>query len=180
MDMIVYLSFAFAISELILMIVKRSKTGSVKTRKDSGSLIMLWIVITLGFSGGFILSKPINQFWSGFGFPLILSGLIIRWVSIIQLGKSFTVDVAITDAARLKTDGIYKRIRHPSYTGLLTIVFGFSAVMSSLYSFLVFAVPVFLAIVYRINVEEKLLINEFGDSYLSYKECTKRIIPGIW
>ena len=76
-------------------------------------------MITIGFTGGFFLSKPVNHFWTGFGFPFIIGGLIIRWIAILQLGKSFTVDVAITDAASLKTDGIYERVRHPSYLGML-------------------------------------------------------------
>jgi protein-S-isoprenylcysteine O-methyltransferase Ste14 len=96
------------------------------------------------------------------------------------LGKSFTVDVAITDAAKLRTNGIYKRIRHPGYLGILMIVTGFSSLMSSYYSFLVLAIPVLLAIIYRIRVEEKVLISEFGDSYLNYMAGTKRLIPGIY
>lgn len=180
MTTIVYFSWAFAFSELILMLVKRSKAGTSKTRKDRGSLILLWIIITIGFIVGFLLSKPVNQFWAGFGFVLLFFGLIIRWISILQLGRSFTVDVAITDVAKLKTDGIYERVRHPSYSGLLSVITGFALIMSSVYSFLVFVIPVFLAIAYRINVEEKVLINEFGNSYLEYKSRTNSIIPGIY
>jgi hypothetical protein len=62
---IVYLSFAYAFSEFLLMLIKRSKEGMVKTRKDRGSLIFLWLMITIGFVGGFYLSKPINDFWAG-------------------------------------------------------------------------------------------------------------------
>ncbi len=177
---IVWLSFAFAFSELLLMIIKHSKSGTSKTRKDRGSLIMLWIVITTGFAAGFMLSKPVDNFWSGFGLGLLITGLIARWVAILSLGRSFTVDVAITDSAVLKTDGIYQRIRHPSYLGLLLIVTGFAFTMSSLNSFLVFVVPVFLAIAYRITVEEKVLLSEFGEQYLEYKSRTRRVIPGIW
>lgn len=177
---IIYLSFAFAISELLLMLIKRSKGAAVKTRNDRGSLIFLWLMITLGFVVGFFLSKPINDFWAGFGFPMITFGLIIRWIAILQLGKSFTVDVAINNSATLKTDGIYERVRHPSYLGLLLIVLGFSFTMNSIYSFFAFVVPVSIAIIYRIMVEEKVLLNEFGDSYSEYKTKTKRIIPGIY
>ena len=180
MRLIVYLSLVFAFSELMLTVFKLSKAGFSKTQKDNGSMILIWILITIGFFGGFYLANPINDFFEGFGFVFIIAGLIIRWVAIIQLGKSFTVDVAITDSAKLKTDGLYKRIRHPSYTGLFSIVLGFSFIMSSFYSFLILAVPVFLAILYRINVEEKVLINEFGNSYMEYKSRTKRIIPGIF
>lgn len=182
---LIYFSFVFALSELLLMLVKRSKAETVKTRKDKGSLILLWIIITFGFTFGFFLAKPdystfINKLMDGVGLLALLAGLIIRWTSIIQLGKSFTVDVAITEIAKLKTDGIYERIRHPSYTGLLLIVTGFSLIMSSLYSFLALVVPVFMAISYRIGVEEKLMINEFGDSYRQYKIKTKKIIPWIY
>jgi protein-S-isoprenylcysteine O-methyltransferase Ste14 len=180
MNVIISLSIIFALSELLLALVKHAKSGSSKTRGDKGSLIIMWLSITLGFTAGFFLSGQMNQFWCGFGFVFIISGLIIRWASILQLGKSFTVNVAITDSARLKTDGLYQRIRHPSYTGLLAVIMGFAFVMSSIYSFIAFVAPVFLSVLYRIRIEEKILINEFGDSYLEYKRRTKRIIPGIY
>jgi len=177
---LIYLSLGYALSEMLLMVVKRSKLRSSKTREDKGSLILMWVMITLGFTGGFFLSKPVNYFWAGFGFPFIVGGLIIRWIAILQLGKAFTVDVAITEAANLKTDGIYERIRHPSYSGILAIVTGFGVTMSSLYSFLVLVIPILIAVIYRIYVEEKVLITEFGISYLEYKSKTKRLIPGIF
>ena len=177
---LIYLSLGYAISELLLMFVKRSKHGTAKTREDKGSLILIWVMITLGFTGAFFLSKPVNSFWAGFGFAFIIAGLIVRWVAILQLGKAFTVDVAITEAATLKTDGIYERIRHPSYSGMLAVVMGFGATMSSFYSFLVLVIPVLIAVIYRIYVEEKVLVKEFGNSYLEYKSKTKRLIPGIY
>jgi len=177
---IVYISFAYAASELLLMLLKRSKRETVKTRDDRGSLILLWMMITIGFVAGFILSKPENHFWAGFGSVFIVAGLIIRWTAILQLDRSFTVDVAITDSANLKTDGIYEKVRHPSYLGLLLIIFGFSITMSSFFSFLVLTVPVFTAVLYRINIEEKVLRNEFGNSYSEYESRTKKLIPGIF
>jgi len=180
MKPMIILSLAYAVSEFLLMLLKRSKGGSVKTREDRGSLIFLWTMITLGFITGFFFSKPTNSFSTAFGFPLIIGGLIIRWVSIIQLGSAFTVDVAIINNVNLKTDGIYERIRHPSYLGMLLVVTGFSVTMCSLSSFLVLVIPVFIGIVYRISIEEKVLIKEFGDNYLRYMDSTKKLIPGIF
>lgn len=180
MSKLVILAYLFGISELILIYFKRSKKGKVKTRKDKGSLIFLWSMITLGITAGFFLSRPINMFWLGFGTALIISGLIIRWISILQLGKSFTVDVAITESAVLKTDGMYEWLRHPSYFGILLIVVGFSAAMNSLLSFAVLVIPVFIAIVYRIKTEEKVLISEFGSQYINYMSTTKKLIPYIY
>lgn len=180
MNPLVYFSFAFAFSEFLLMLLKRSGRSHVKARKDKGSLILLWMMITSGFAGGFIFSERANYFLAALGFVFIITGLIVRWIAIVLLGKSFTVDVAITSTANLKTDGIYKRIRHPSYLGILLIITGFSAAMGSFYSFLILVIPVFVAIVYRIKIEEELLITEFGEEYLNYMSVSKRLIPGIY
>lgn len=167
------------------MLIKRSKKSTSKHRKDEGSLILLWIVITLCFTFGFMFSgyrvwNYNNIIVTGFGVILIFVGLIIRWIAIIQLKKAFTVDVAIGIEHNLKTDGMYKVIRHPSYLGLLLIMIGFSISMSSLISIVVVTAPMFLAINYRITVEEKALTEGFSEAYESYKAKTKRLIPWVY
>lgn len=174
------MSFLFAFSELLLLLIKRSKTGKTKAQADQGSLIILWVAITIGFTVGFFFSKPSGEFLFGLGIGFIIIGLLIRWLSILQLGKSFTVDVAITDSAQLITDNMYERIRHPSYSGLLAIVIGFALTMGSIISFLVFLIPVVSAIIHRIDIEEKVLKLEFGDKYDLYMKNTKKVIPGIY
>jgi protein-S-isoprenylcysteine O-methyltransferase Ste14 len=37
-----------------------------------------------------------------------------------------------------------------------------------------------LAIGYRINVEEKVLVSELGDDYVRYMKNTKRLIPFVY
>ena len=126
MKYLIYLSWVFFLSEFLLMLVKRSGAKSSKVQKDKSSLILLWVTITLCFTFGFILAnykvwKLSNFIIEGLGVIIILIGLSIRWLSILQLKKAFTVDVAIGKEQKLKTDGMYKAIRHPSYLGLLMI-----------------------------------------------------------
>jgi protein-S-isoprenylcysteine O-methyltransferase Ste14 len=185
MKLIICLTYAFGLSEFMLMLVKRSRIKTSKSRSDRGSLILLWIAITFGFTGGFFLSEHglwniVNYIFACAGLILVLTGLIIRWTAIMQLGRSFTVDVAITNVTRLKTDGIYKWVRHPSYLGLLLVVTGFAVTMNSIYSFIAVVFPIFLAIGYRILVEERLMFKEFGEKYTTYMKSTKKLIPGIY
>ena len=35
-------------------------------------------------------------------------------------------------------------------------------------------------LVYRMGVEEKLLVDEYGDDYRAYAQKTRRLIPGVW
>jgi protein-S-isoprenylcysteine O-methyltransferase Ste14 len=185
MKIIIYLSFAFGISEIALVIFKHSKSESVKTRKDRGSLLILWLIMISSLTAGFFLAdynrwNPINYILASAGIVLFISGLIIRWSSIIQLKQRFTVNVAINKEHSLETNGLYRYLRHPSYLGLLLILAGLSLPMNSLISFIIVIVPVFLGLSYRISVEEKLLESEFGDEYLEFRSNRKKIIPFVY
>jgi len=185
MEIVYYFSLLFFMLEFILMIVKRSKNKETKLKKDKLSLLLLWITITLGITAGFFNAN--YKEWNNWNYSITITGLcililgiIIRWISIIQLNKEFTVDVSITANHKLYTKGMYKYIRHPSYLGLLIICFGLSIAMNSIISLIVITIPVFLSIIYRINVEEKVLINEFGDAYKNYMKKTNKIIPKLY
>jgi protein-S-isoprenylcysteine O-methyltransferase Ste14 len=77
------------------------------------------------------------------------------------------------------TNGIYGVIRHPSYLGLIVIMFGWGLVFRSWIGILLAAlvIPVLLA---RIRAEESLLHAYFGEEYERYRTRTSRLIPGIY
>jgi protein-S-isoprenylcysteine O-methyltransferase Ste14 len=45
---------------------------------------------------------------------------------------------------------------------------------------MVIFVPILLAFIYRIRVEEAVLIQAFGDQYGQYMLKTSRLLPGIY
>jgi protein-S-isoprenylcysteine O-methyltransferase Ste14 len=176
----------FSISEVLLLLSKRSKSASSKSQADKRSLLLFWITIPVCFVLGDYVSDnaigwPIaSPVFRQAGIAVFTIGFIIRWISIYQLGKMFTVDVAIVGDHRLKNDGLYSVVRHPSYLGLVLIILGISMFMSNLLSCIVVVIPIFLATNYRISVEEKALTTEFGAEYEDYKRRVKKIIPGIY
>lgn len=187
MRILIYLSYGFFISEFILMLLKRSKKTSTVKRKDKGSLLILWVSIPVCITAGFYAANISKCVWISSGEIIFYSGLfvfligfILRWSAIFQLKKAFTVDVAINQNHILKTDGLYKKIRHPSYSGLFLILAGLSFAMNNIFSFLLITIIIFTAINYRIYIEEKILTEEFGGIYENYKSKTKKLIPGIF
>jgi len=172
-QIVTYLSFLFMISEFSLMLAKRSDNKAAKSQNDKKSLIIFWIVIPLSITAGFFLAnyqewQPYNVAIAYVGLAIFVTGILIRWLSIMQLKKDFTVDVAITGSHHLQTDGMYKKMRHPSYLGLLMIGMGLAIAMNSVTSFLVITIAFSFAIRYRIVVEETILLNEFGEDYIIY------------
>ncbi len=181
---VIYAAVLFFISEMLLLMSKRSKNKTLKTGNDKLSLLFIWVAITFNMTLGFFLANyqpwdSSNKTIAYVGLILCCFGIVIRWASILQLKKEFTVDVAIRNNHQLKTDGLYTYTRHPSYSGLLLICLGLSIAMNSIFS--VFAsLPVVIAVLYRINVEEAILIQEFGEVYRGYMEITGKLVPKIF
>lgn len=176
----------FGISEVLLLLVKRSKKSGTKSQSDSSSLAALWLTISLSIAISIyattngIAELNRTNFVVDMGFAVAVMGFLIRWMAILQLGKMFTVDVAISSDHQLKTDGLYSKIRHPSYLGLLLIIWSIAICEHNIIGYAVIIIPTFLALNYRINVEEKALISEFGQQYIDYQKITARLFPGIY
>jgi protein-S-isoprenylcysteine O-methyltransferase Ste14 len=113
------------------------------------------------------------------GLTSMLAGIAIRRWAKKDLGKCFSSGLRILNNHQLVTYGIYKRVRHPAYLGNFLFWFGVPLLFSSLYSFLamLLLIPCY---VYRMQVEEKMLIERFRSEYLEYMKHSKRLIPYIY
>ena len=112
-------------SEIALARRRRSKAGE-GAGGDQGTLKTVWKAVVVGISlataARFVIPLPLP-----FIAPIpdvitvlfVLGGMAIRWIAISALGKHFTVNLTVLDGHSLVTTGLYKHIRHPSYTGLL-------------------------------------------------------------
>jgi len=114
------------------------------------------------------------------GVVLLLVGITIRWTAIYTLGKFFTGTVLIKDDHQLIRSGLYKYLRHPSYTGALVAHLGLGLSFSNWISLTLSVAPFSVAAFYRMHVEERALRDAFGDAYLSYAQTTKRLIPKLY
>lgn len=106
-------------------------------------------------------------------------GVWLRLLSIRSLGKLYSHRVRIDDQQSIVASGPYFYIRHPSYAGMLLAHLGFLLIMQSLIAFAAFAVLFIPAVVYRIKVEEAVLISE-NSEYANYCEGRARLIPRVW
>lgn len=114
------------------------------------------------------------------GASLFFLGMALRWIAILSLGKSFTVQVAVKEDQQLKTNGVFRYIRHPSYTGLLFYNIGLGLLMFNWISLLVLFILPSIAVLNRIAYEEKILNSHFGKSYSSYSAVSKKLIPWLY
>ena len=114
------------------------------------------------------------------GIVLMLLGTTLRWAAIFTLKKYFTVNVTILENHQIVKEGLYKHLRHPSYTGLLLRYLGLGLSYANWLSLALIFLPLLLSVLYRIRVEESALVQTFGDEYEEYSKETKRLIPRIY
>jgi protein-S-isoprenylcysteine O-methyltransferase len=182
-----FLGVTYFFSELLLSITRRAPKSANMRESDHSSLRVLWIVIGLSIWFALWLTRhfraavlPHSKFLLALAVMLFVLGLILRWWSIIQLGRFFTVNVAIAHDHELVEAGPYRYIRHPSYTGVLLAFLGFGFSLGNWAALLGLLLPIFIAFLYRMKVEERTLIDGLGEKYISYCRRTKRLVPFLY
>ena len=185
MSVLMIISIIWFLSEIILSRMLRVK--DTQENHDKSSLKIIWITIIVSIFLGIALSNTkimISHFYASeiykIGIALILLGLTVRWIAILTLKKSFKVHVTVSENQQIVQSGIYKYIRHPSYSGSLLSFLGLAVTFNNWFSLVIVFVPIMLAFLYRINVEEKALNKAFGDQYANYTISTRKLIPFIY
>jgi protein-S-isoprenylcysteine O-methyltransferase Ste14 len=183
--------FSWFASEIYIAIATRTRRGTGNVR-DRGTMLLLWVVIfTAIFCGSWIGEAQGPNLPPGpivFGAPwmkfasllVLIFGLGLRWIAVLSLGKSFSSNVAIHAKQRVHKTGLYRWMRHPSYTGLLLCILAIGLHTRNWISLLVIFIAPAAALLYRIHVEEIALREHFGQEYIDYSRQTSRLIPGIY
>lgn len=160
---------------------------AIDAKFDKSSIRKLWITICVSVNLGVLIGlqrighiEPGSRIFPIAGITLIISGLVLRWLAIVSLKHQFTVDVSIRKNHRMVREGIYRFVRHPAYAGSLLSFLGLGLYFSNYISLVIIFVPICLAFLYRIHIEEEALMHAFGSQYLDYCASTKRFIPGIF
>jgi protein-S-isoprenylcysteine O-methyltransferase len=187
------LGLIYLISEVLLSVTRRSrsKTGE---KQDRSTLGMIWLVIAVSIAAGMFVARSISL-RAGvvglFDFPksdwipvaavaFFAVGLVVRWWAIVTLGRFFTVDVVIEKDHEVVQRGPFRLVRHPSYSGVLLAFVGWAITLGNGVAMAVVLVPIFIALLIRMNVEEEALQRALGDQYGAYMRRTKRLVPGIY
>jgi protein-S-isoprenylcysteine O-methyltransferase Ste14 len=145
-----------------------------------GQVALIGLVIVLGVRGlrQLLPETPIG--WVGFvvGAAAVVASAWLVMRAIADLGRSMTAMPRPRADGRLVESGIYSRLRHPIYAGLMLASLGWSALTQSLEAF---AAALLLAAFLdaKARREEAWLLERY-DAYADYRRRSKRFVPGIY
>jgi protein-S-isoprenylcysteine O-methyltransferase Ste14 len=163
------------------------KTRGAARANDRGSfaflIAMIWVGISLEFALCFMAQGAAFPKWRVeiffVGIALMWIGIAFRYYAMRVLGKFFTFQVTTQAGQTVVTDGPYRWIRHPSYTGAFITVIGFGLALGNAAGMAALVGCVALGYFYRIRVEERMLVESLGQPYREYMTRTARLVPFV-
>jgi len=97
-----------------------------------------------------------------------------------DLGKNWSITLEIRDQHRVVSNGVYAHVRHPMYSAFWLMGLGQAFLLpnwiAGLAGLVGFAVLFFL----RVDKEERMMLDTFGEEYRAYMGRTKRVIPRVY
>ena len=113
--------------------------------------------------------------WSGVGFGVVVVGLI--WWAMLALGSNYRGTMGLHPNHRLVTHGPYRFVRHPM-NAVFPLVSIFLFLLSANWVLGTVALVLIGTIsIVRSPIEERQLIERFGEEYRAYVRRTGRFLP---
>jgi protein-S-isoprenylcysteine O-methyltransferase Ste14 len=122
------------------------------------------------------LPTPTWSRWIGVALGVVAMPLFI-WTH-HALGKNWSADLVIKEEHTLITSGPYRWVRHPMYTSFFGLSLAFFLLSANWVIGLAGLATSVLGAA-RVDKEEALMIEEFGDEYRAYMQRTGRFLPRI-
>jgi protein-S-isoprenylcysteine O-methyltransferase Ste14 len=129
-----------------------------------------------GFLSGRMLPDTPATFWCGFAVTAFGLGFSV-WAR-RMLGRNWSGIVTVKQDHELIRSGPYRFVRHPIYTGLL-IAFAGSAIARGEWRGLLAVAIAFAALWRKLKLEERWMIETFGDAYVRYRAEVRALIPFV-
>ena len=111
------------------------------------------------------------------GVAVIALGAVILVTSFVRLGKSLTANPVPKDDGVLVTSGLYGRVRHPIYFGLLVLALGV-VLDAGWWPQIIIALMLYFLLNIKAQFEEDLLRKKYPE-YKAYALKTPRFFPRI-
>ena len=190
-----WIAKAVILAASIVMVAVRAPHGHrsrgikvVKHRKGRQEVVLL-ILAMLGFFVPLIwIASPVFAFAE---YPLrpgplvagvlcFVVGLWLFYRSHADLGTNWSVTLEVRENHRLITHGVYRRVRHPMYVALFLYSVGQVLVLPNWVAGPSYLITFGILFALRVDAEERMMLEEFGNDYAAYMAKTTRLVPGLW
>jgi len=136
------------------------------------SSIFLIILIHFIVPGKTIISFP----WNLSGIIPVIIGAVLNLMADREFKINNTTVKPFEESSFLITTGVFKMSRNPMYLGMVLVLLGICIFLGSITPYIVVILFIVLINALFIKIEEKMLAETFGDSWLNYTKKARRWI----
>ncbi|MFW9794713.1 MAG: methyltransferase [Candidatus Thorarchaeota archaeon] len=170
--------------------VKRDRSERWATLKAEGRLAIFSMIMSTYGNMIIVALYLLNVTWIRWSYLFLpiwirFAGIILSLVSLIYLywagrvlAEHFSYTLEVQEEQKLITSGPYHRVRHPIYTGTLTFLI-FQFLIADNWLFLALTLVLIPYLIVRVRKEEAMMIENFGEEYVSYMKRTGRFLPRL-
>ena len=172
----------FFLQPVARQLIVRRRMPPVKAKFNSASAIFLLLLVYLFVVAWFGYAEiGLLADWAYYlGLSLaILANATYFW-GLQSLGRYFSSMVVVYQGHQLVERGPYRFVRHPMYASILLGSIGMGLMSQSWAALAYSVIATAIIVAYRTSVEEKALVSELGEAYISYTRRVKRLIPFIF
>lgn len=165
------------------------KTSTIQTRETTISNLIPSTLLILGTLGAWVYTLvPRWMIWSALALPpwlrwtgaaFSVGGVLLLGRTHMTLGRNFVGGATLHQEHQLITAGPYRWTRHPMYTAFFLLMVGYFLLSANWFVGLMWLGLVIWVVAWRLDKEEGLLLEKFGDDYRAYMQRTGRFLPRL-
>jgi protein-S-isoprenylcysteine O-methyltransferase Ste14 len=114
------------------------------------------------------------------GTLILVGALALFRVTHKQLGRNWSVTLETRSNHGLVTTGLYAWVRHPMYSSFLLFALAQALLLPNWVAGLAGLVGFGVLFLYRVNREEGMMAETFGEAYRAYAARTARLVPWLY
>jgi len=169
---------------------RRSRRTPVAERRNR---LRDTVLMTISFTGLFAIpltyaitdqpkfaAYPFHPLQASLGVVVLVAAMALFYRTHRDLGRAWSVTLEIRKEHRLVTHGIYARLRHPMYAAFWLWALSQALLLPNWIAGLSGLVGFGTLFFARVDHEERMMLETFGEEYRAYMARTKRIVPGLY
>src|ERR1051325_7417840 len=173
-----------------VFIFRKTPAASNDKKKDGVSIIgvalqalsyaIVWSIHRHAFSGMLPAAGWLNFIIGCVAVAAAIGSVALIMSAVKTLGKEWSITARTVEDHQLATKGVYARVRHPIYTGMLGMLIAPGLAVSHWLALLVAVLVFAIGTLIRVRIEERLLRETFGSKFDDYAQRVPAVIPGIF
>jgi protein-S-isoprenylcysteine O-methyltransferase Ste14 len=126
------------------------------------------------------LDRPFVPALAWLGLVPLIAALWLFRRSHADLGRNWSITLAVREQHALISAGVYRLIRHPMYSSFFLLGLAQLLLIPNWFAGLAGVAGAGVLYGFRVLREERMMIETFGSEYRAYMAQTKRIVPWLF